>query len=400
MKNKFGNNFKPRGFVSPKFERVRTEFINNFTNRGELGAACAVYFDGEMVVDLWGGIRDAKSGDDWKEDTLVHVFSTTKGIAALTVAAAVSRGLFSYADKIAGYWPEFAQNGKENITIRELMSFQSGLCYIDQKLDENDIADLDGLARLLARQKPAWKPGDYHGYHLFTADWCAGELIRRRDSKKRSLGRYFQEEIAGPLGLEFYIGTPDGIPDSRFAVIKDFMPLEMLLHLRSMPWGMVSGFLLPWSLIMRVMTNVKFKSSAHMGLPPYRRLEIPGGNGIGQVRALAKLYGVFANGGKDLGLSRKTLEVLEGPCQAPRRGMKDKVFKTEMSYSLGFLKPFRLYQYSPSPKAFGCGGTGGSHAFADPDARIGFAYAPNKLGFYMFNDPRERALREAVYKCI
>jgi CubicO group peptidase (beta-lactamase class C family) len=390
----------PNGSVSPKFEQVKTEFKRNFIERGELGAACAVYYKGQKVVDLWGGIRDEKSGDAWKEDTLVHVFSTTKGVAALTVAVAQSRGLFEYDDKIATYWPEFAQNGKEDITVRELMSFQSGLCYIDRKLDERMIADLDGLAQLLARQKPAWRPGDYHGYHLFTADWCAGELIRRRDAKHRSLGRYFQEEIAQPLGLEFYIGTPDNIPDTRFAVIKDFMPLEMLYHLDTMPWGLVLGLMVPNSLAVRVMMNVKFKSPAHMGLPPYRRVEIPGGNGIGQVRSLAKLYGVFAAGGRELGLKQATLEALAHPARPPRFGTKDKVFGSEIIYSLGFLKPFAGYNYSPSSKAFGAGGTGGSHAFADPEAQIGFAYAPNKLGFHMFNDPREKALREAVYRCI
>jgi CubicO group peptidase (beta-lactamase class C family) len=280
------------------------------------------------------------------------------------------------------------------------MSFQSGLCYIDRQLDEKMIADLDGLAGLLAEQKPAWRPGDYHGYHLFTADWCASDLIRRRDPKHRSLGRYFQEEIAQPLGLEFHIGTPDSIPESRFAVIKDFMPLEMLFHLKTMPWVLVLGLMVPDSLPARVMTNVKFKSPAHMVLPPYRRLEIPGGNGIGTVRSLAKLYGVFASGGNELGLKESTLAALATPARPPKFGSKDKIFGIDINYSLGFIKPFPANNDSPSGKAYGTGGTGGSHAFADPEAQIGFAYAPNRLGFHMFYDPREKALRAAVYASI
>ena len=166
------------------------------------------------------------------------------------------------------YWPEFAQNGKERITIGQLMSFRSGLCFIDQKPDADMIGDLDDLAELLAKQCLAWRPGDYHGYHRFTAGWCASELIRRRDPKHRSLRQYFHEEIAKPLGLEFYIGTPAHIPESRFAVIKDFAPLAMLLHLSTMPWKLVLSFLVPNSLSLKVMMNAKTKKPSEMGFRP------------------------------------------------------------------------------------------------------------------------------------
>jgi CubicO group peptidase (beta-lactamase class C family) len=393
------NDFTPHGYAAPEFEPVKTEFTRNFVERGEIGAACAVYHRGRKVVDLWGGYRDAKSGAPWQEDTLVPVFSTTKGVAALAIAVAQSRGLFGYDDTVATYWAEFAQHGKADITLRQLLSFQAGLCYIDQKLDAAMLADLDGLARLLARQKPAWRPGEYHGYHLFTADSYASELIRRQDPQHRSLGQFFQSEVAAPLGLEFYIGTPDTIPEKRFAVIQEFNPLQTLLHLSSMPPGML-GLLVPNSLVRRVMFNVQFKTPAHMALPPYRSVEFPGGNGIGQVRSLAKLYGVFATGGSELGLKPQTLEALTQPAQLPKYGIEDQVLKTEIVYSLGFIKPFPAFNFSPSSTAFGAAGTGGSFAFADRDTQLGFAYAPNKLGFHQFNDPREKALREAVYRCV
>ena len=388
------------GEVASGFENVREEFEKNFTQRGELGAACAAFYKGQKIVDLWGGYRDEKSLDPWKENTLVHVFSTTKGFAALTFAVAHSQGLFEFDEKVSAYWPEFAQNGKEKITVDQLMSFQSGLCYIDQKLDEKIIGDLDELSRLLAKQKPAWNPGDYHGYHLFTADWCASEIIRRTDPQHRSLGQFFQDEIAKPLGLQLYIGTPPSIPDERFAVIKDFKPVEMIFHMNTLPLGMVLNLFVPTSLTSKVLMNVNFKKPSDMGLPPYRSLELPGGNAIGQVRSMARLYSVFATGGKEINLKEKTVNLLSKPAVSPRYGVMDKVLKRSMIYSHGLLKPFPDFVFSPSPKAFGAAGTGGSHAFADPDAQLGFAYAPNKLGFYQFNDPREKALRESIYRSL
>ena len=389
-----------QGYTAPGFEPVRAELARNFRERGEVGAACAVYHRGEPVVDLWGGYRDPERSAPWQEDTLVHVFSTTKGVAALTVAVAQSRGLFAYDDKVAAHWPEFAQHGKHDITLRTLLAFQAGLCYVDQELDDEVLADHDRLAELLARQRPLWRPGDYHGYHLHTADWYASELIRRRDPAHRSLGRFLQEEVAAPLGLEFHVGTPASIPEDRFAVIQEFPLTQMVLHPRAMPWAFVLSLAVPGSLARRVMFNLRMKTPAQMGLPPYRGVELPGANGIGQVRSLAKLYGEFATGGRALGLGRAALDELTRPATPPRHGIKDRVLKTPMVYTLGLSKPFGGFPFSPSPRAFGAAGTGGSHAFADPDAQLGFAYAPNRLGMHQYNDPRERALREAVYRCL
>jgi len=194
------------GYVAPGFEELREEFIKNFTKRGELGAACAIYYKGEKVVDLWGGYRDAKSRAPWEENTMVMVFSTTKGLAAMTVAVVHSRGLIDYDEKVATYWPEFAQNGKESITVRQLLSHQAGLPVLDKKLTLEQVADLDALAEVLARQKPIWEPGTKHGYHAATLGLYMNELIQRVDPQHRSLGQFFQDEIAEPLDLEFYIG--------------------------------------------------------------------------------------------------------------------------------------------------------------------------------------------------
>jgi len=387
------------GFVSPGFEDVRHEFEKNFRERGELGAACTIYHRGEPVVDLWGGWRDAESTLPWEEDTLVCVFSTTKGMAAITLALAHSRGLLDFDSPVAAYWPEFAQAGKERITVRQLLAHQAGLPAIDVPLDLATINDPDALADAIARQKPAWEPGTKHGYHGVSLGWYQSELIRRIDPKKRRLGKFFQDEIAGPLGLEFYIGVPADVPESRIAVIQDPHPVKMLFHPNCLPWRFIAALMNPWSLTSRSFMNPRFRRPGDMGRGEFRTAEIPSGNGIGQVRSIAKAYGAFATGGKELGLRRETLDALEAPAVTPRDGLMDRVIRTGMSYSLGYMKPFPGYRFG-SDRAFGTPGMGGSVGFADPDAKIGFAYAPNRSGYCLWDDPREKALREALYRCL
>ena len=167
-----------------------------------------------------------------------------------------------------------------------------------------------------------------------------------------------------------------------------------------MPWGFVLSLAVPGSLARKVMFNLALRTPAQMGLPPYRALELPGANGIGQVRDLARLYGEFATGARTLNLRPAVLADLARPATPPRHGLRDKVLKRTMVYSLGLSKPFAGFPFSPSANAFGAAGTGGSNAFADPDAQLGFAYAPNRLGLHQFDDPREQALRKAMYRCI
>jgi CubicO group peptidase (beta-lactamase class C family) len=389
-----------QGEVAPGFEEVASEFEKNFAQRNEMGAACAVYHEGRKVVDLWGGYRDREALASWEEDTLVLVFSATKGISALIVALAHSRGLIGYDEQVATYWPEFAQNGKENITVRQLLSHQAGLCAIDEPLNARVLADLDAVALILARQRPAWEPGTRHGYHSLSLGLYEGELIRRVDPQHRSLGRFFQEEVATPLGLEFYIGLPPSVPDSKVATIQGFNPLQMLLHMNAMPVGMVLGYMSPRSLTRRTFGNPKLRSPADFNTPEYRRVELPAGNGIGEVRSMAKAYGIFAAGGHELSIGEDTLKAMATPPTPPSLGSRDEVLKTEMSYSLGFNRPSKAFRFGSGEESYGTIGAGGSFGFADPEAQVGFAYAPNKMGFHIWDDPREKALRDAVYRCL
>src|SRR5689334_12985567 len=222
------------GFARPGFEAVREAFVENFERGKELGAACAVYHRGEKVVDLWGGLRDESTGEPWEEDTMVIVYSTTKGVAGLTMALAHSRGLFDYDERVSAYWPEFAQQGKDAITVRQLLSHQAGLFALDEPLDASLVSDPDRLAAVLARQRPAWEPGRWQAYHGITLGFYESELLRRVDPKHRTLGQFFQEEMATPMGLDFYIRLPESIPDSRLATLQ---PFNMATALFTMPFG-------------------------------------------------------------------------------------------------------------------------------------------------------------------
>jgi CubicO group peptidase (beta-lactamase class C family) len=352
------------------------------------------------VIDLWGGYGDALRREPWTEDTLVMVYSTSKGLAAMTVALAHSRGWLDYDAAVADYWPEFAQNGKGAITVRQLLAHQAGLCAIEDRLDATVLADLDAVADVLARQRPAWEPGTRQGYHALSLGWYESELIRRVDPPRRSLGRFFAEEIAAPLGLEFYFGLPADVEPERIASVLGSGIAGALLHPRGMPAGMLAAFLRPSSLTSRVFGNPRLRTTSDLDTPSYRAVEIPAGGGIGQVRSIAKLYGELAAGGAGIGLTAETMAELTAPALAPSAGSRDLVLKTDASFSLGFARPSRGFRFGSSDRALGHPGAGGSFAFADPDLELSFAYAPNRLGHHLRDDPREKALRDALYGCV
>lgn len=379
------------GFVSPGYEAVRDAFRENFTRRGELGAACCVYHKGERVVDLWGGVRNKATGESWDEDTMALVYSATKGMAAMTLALAHSRGWLDYDELVCRYWPEFAQNGKERITVRQLLAHQAGLFALDQPLDKSLIADPDRLAVVLARQKPAWEPGTRQAYHAVTIGFYEGELLRRIDPQHRSLGQFFQEQIATPLNLEFYIRLPESIPDWRLAPLVDPSLATMLF---GFPIRLVPSVWNPRSNIRRALEGSELAHDAQHIYP--RNLEIPAGGGVGTARAIARAYSVFATGGKELGLRPETLEELAAPAVPATHGFYDECMKAEVEFSLGFMKTNPGYRFA-NPGSFGMPGAGGSLGFADPLAQIGYGYIPNRKSVALAGDPRDVAIREALY---
>jgi CubicO group peptidase (beta-lactamase class C family) len=373
---------------------VRREFERNFAERGEIGAAVAAYVRGEKVVDLWGGYRAPDSELPWNEDTMAIVFSTTKGLSAMTMAVANTRGWVDYEAPVARYWPEFAQNGKEAITVRQLLGHEAGLVFLPERLTIEKLRDLDYLAALLARQTPEWPPGTRHGYHAMSIGLYMQELLRRADPRHRSLGRFFQEEIARPLGLDFYIGLPPEISNARLAKVRPLSPARALLALRTAPLELIPKILWPWSALRRSLAFVDLPWNERSSL----EVELPAGNGVGTARSIARAYSAFAEGGLELGLAPETFARLTAlPANAFPR---DEILGVPAHYSLGFLRPGPDLAFGSSQHAFGTPGAGGSFGFADPDARLGYAYVMNKMDYYLLDDPREKALRDAVYRAL
>lgn len=391
-----------RGTVAPGFERVRDVFEENFRKRREIGAACCVYVKGERVVDLWGGVRDERSGAPWESDTLVIVFSTTKGMTAIALAVAHSLGLFEWDEPVATYWPEFAQHGKSAITVRQLLSHQAGLSAVDVPLGPAELANLDSLANVLAAQRPSWEPGTRSGYHAVSLGWYESELLRRIDPKRRSAGRFFADEVAKPLGVEFYIGLPASVPSERLARIKAVNKAALLFKMnpKTLPWPFVRDMLLPKRLAARTFSNPRVSASELVRMPEYRTIEMPASNGIGSARAIARVYASLATGGQELGIREPTLAALMQAPLPPSGGSRDLVLHVDAAFSCGFTKPCDMTRFGTSDTAFGTPGAGGSFGFADPDRELGYAYVMNHMGYHIADDPREKALREATYACL
>jgi CubicO group peptidase (beta-lactamase class C family) len=383
------------GHVSPGFESVREAFAENFARRRELGAACAAYVDGEQVVDLWGGVRRADTGEPWQRDTMVIVYSATKGLAAMTLAIAHSRGWLDYDERVAAYWPEFAQHGKDRVTVRQLLAHQAGLYVLDEPLDRALVADLDRLAAVLARQRPAWEPGTRQAYHGITLGFYEGELLRRIDPRHRSLGQFFQDEIATPLGLDVYIRLPESIADTRLAVMTRPSFVDVL---HGFPLRLALDTMNPRSKIVRALRGSELpEQDARIYA---RNLEVPSGGAVGTARAIARAYAVFAGDGHELGLRPDTLAALAAPAVPPSRGFYDECMKTDgAQFSLGFMKSTPTVPFG-GDRSFGAPGAGGALGFADPDAGVGYGYVTNRMGTRLQGDPRDIALRNALYAAL
>lgn len=385
------------GFVKPGFEPVREAFVDNFVLRKELGAACCMYRHGERVVDLWAGVRDPRSGAPWQEDTMVLVFSTTKGMSGLAMALAHSRGWLDYDERVCAYWPEFAQAGKARITVRQLLSHQAGLFALDVPVDRSVISDLDRLSDILARQRPEWAPGSRQAYHAVTLGFYEGELLRRIDPEHRSLGQFFQDEIAGPLRLDFYIRLPGDIPNARLAPVVPASPLGMFLDRATLP--MALSALRRRSPVHRaLLENPGMWVSLDRDTVYARNLEVPAGGGVGTARAIAGAYSEFATGGHELGVRPATLAALMAPAIAPSHGFHDECLKIDWHLSLGFMKP-GPGQTIGCPGAFGTPGAGGSMGFADPERGVAGAYVMNRMGPGLI-DPRMMAVLDAFNRTV
>ena len=328
------------------------------------------------------------------------VYSTSKGLAAMTLALAHSRGWLDYDQPVADYWPEFAQAGKRRVTVRQLLGHEAGLPVVDERLNPRILEDFDRLAAAIAKQRPAWPPGKRHGYHGVSLGWYEGELVRRVDPQRRTLGRFFAEEIAAPLGLEVYFGAPEDLPHDRLARIERIPAWKALPKMRDLPRPMALAMVNPRSMSYRTFANPRLRRPADLDRSEYRRLEFPAGGALGTARDIARAYAAFVAKPPELGLAEKTLEELTSAPRPPALGWRDEVLKVDTAFSLGFARPHGEFRFGSSFRAFGHPGAGGSFAFGDPDRGVAFAYVMNRMGFRLNDDPREKALRDALYRCV
>ena len=377
------------GTCDARFGRVKEAFAENFAKRDEYGAAVAVTIAGKPVLDLWAGHADKARTRSWTRDTLVNVFSTTKGLTAICAHRLADQGKLDFDQPVNRYWPEFAQNGKERIAVRQLLNHRAGLPAIRHQLADDAAYDWQVMTTALAAEEPWWEPGSKHGYHALTYGWLAGEVIRRITGK--SVGAYFRDEIAGPLGLDCHIGL-DARDDERCGQMIQSPPP---------PPGQMNIFQYamdhPASVTARTFNNppTALKLSAVNGRA-WRGAEIPAANGHTTARALARLYGALADGGQ-IDSVRVLSPAAISRCYTEESAGNDEVLLVPTRFSTGFMLTQAHDPIGPNPHAFGHPGAGGSLGFADPDAKVGFGYTMNKMGPYILIDPRTRCLIEALY---
>lgn len=377
------------GDIAPGFERVYQAFVENFLRRGEIGAACTIYYQGQKVVDLWGGWNNKEKKIPWDENTNSLVFSATKGIVALIAAHWVSKGYIAYTDPIARYWPEFAQHGKENITLMQLLNHKAGLHCLDKKLTIEDFGDFSSFSDLLARQIP--KSGDGYAYHAQTIGWYLDALCRKIDPKGRSISDYMQEDLIQPLDLSFFIGLPNTFPLEKVATMYDYSLWKFFLHRKKSTSAFLKNILNPWSETTRTMRNPSLKHLKDLSVPPWCYIPLPGSNGIGTARSLARLYHVLVQMAGPVRISEEVRNHLRNPEQIIEM---DRIVGGRASYHLGWKQSGLLM--GSNDKIYGFPGWGGAYACTDLDRGLSYAYTPNRLGYLLWNDPRDVALRHAL----
>jgi CubicO group peptidase (beta-lactamase class C family) len=436
------------GTVAAGFEGVRDAFAQNFAEYDEVGAACAVYVGGCKVVDLWGGIADVRSARPYTDDTLQLVFSTTKGLTALCANLLVQRGELDLDAPVARYWPEFGQAGKGEVTVRSLLCHKAGLPYVEADLTLGEALAWDPVVEALAGQAPVWPPGTAHGYHAVTYGWLVGEVIRRVTG--RSVGTFFAEEVAGPLGLDLWIGLPHeqrarvaplairGLQDRPPSGAGTGMgtgagaapagPGGSAGSLRATgpvwpagasPAGAPDGdddgddddtslyvekveqVLGPASMLIRTLGGVSgsFLGHAVLNQPEVWAAELPSINAIGDARSIARMYAAIVGPVEDATagpLLAGDQVTAASTCQTTG---DDQVLQFPTTFGLGFMTASRYARFGGA-RAFGHFGGGGSVGFADPKAGIGFAYAMNRMLAGLSGDPRSRNLIRATYEAL
>lgn len=399
VKGEYGE-VKLNGFYHKDFKAVYKEFKNNFVERGELGGSVCVKKEDEVVLDLWGGLADVKSKAPWEEDTIAIVWSCTKGATALALHMLTSQGLVDINAPVTDYWPEYGNNGKDKTTVKMLLAHQSGILHLNEKVKAGGYVDWEYIIKFIENQKPSFKPGTSYGYQAITFGWLIGEIVRRVTGK--SLGTYIKDEIAGPLGAEFWLGLPPELDEKVAEMIFPTMD----------PAGpnqdfFVNVFTKPES----PQAAIFFNDGGFMtgfNEPIYRRAELGATNGYGNARGLAKLYAPLANGGElndKVFVDEETLIDMSSVYSASY----DETLLVPTRFGLGYMKSIdnrydlnidNREAFIMSESAFGHSGFGGAVGFADPKENISFGYVMNKMGPGTLLNLRGQSLVDAMYKSL
>jgi len=374
------------GYCDPRFEQVADVLRHSLESKFEVGASFAVEIEGEMVMDLWGGHKDAERTMPWQQDTIVNVFSVTKGVTAICAAKLIEQGRLDLHQKVSHYWPEYGCNGKENTTVLDFLCHRAAMFGFRDQVPLDDWTNWGQFTGMLAAQAPFAEPNSIQAYHALTFGWLVGELIRRVDG--RTVGVYFKEEIANPLGLDFAIGLDDSdmarcaqmlmldeLPSiSQLNVLKylpDFLLSKSLTNIKAA----VSRGFNPIAFDGRVMDNPNFANTTE-----WRRAEIPAANGHGVASSLATLYGILSNGGSRDGnevLKPETIELLR---TVHSNGPDMVLFGLNYKFGLGHMlnAPITPIGRNRSESMFGHTGIGGAVVFGDVEKKLGFSFFNNQ----------------------
>ena len=384
------------GFSNPAYQAVADAFAANFDNNDEVGASVCLTVDGETVVDLWGGVKDTDTGAAWDKDTVSVVFSCTKAATALCAQRLIDRGELDLDEKMSTYWPGFRGEGKDNATVRMALNHSLGLPAFREPLKDGAYNDWDYMVERLEAEAPWWTPGEKNGYHMASFGWTVGELVRRVSGK--SLGAFFQDEIAGPLGLEFWIGLPEGIEPRGAPVIgfipeADFVPTDFVKAVMSDKTSISH---------LAFLNSGKFYPNGREA----RAAEIGGACGVGNARSLAMMYRPLANGGTIDGYTLLSPERIEDMRQPSMETDRDQTLLIPSRFGQGFMLSMENQDLPEGnsaaigEKAFGHVGAGGSIGFADPERKFSFGYTMNKMGGGILLNQRGQSLIDAAYGCL
>ena len=376
------------GHCDEKFAEIRELFARNFDDHGEVGASFAATVEGEFVVDIWGGHADAARTRAWEQDTVVNVYSTTKTMSFLCALLLADRGELDFNAKVGQYWPEYASNGKEATEVRHFMSHSAGVPGFDPKFtNAATLYDWDACAANLAAQAPWWEPGTQSGYHAITQGYLIGEVVRRISG--RSIGQFFHEEIAGPLGADFHIGMPDDVFPRVAEMIPDTPDPDA-----AGPMGNLDEDSIP----ARVFTSAP-ADTTFVNTPEWRRAEIPAAGGHGNAHAVVRAQTPLANGGSAFGVELLSAEGC-ARIQEEQTNGPDAVLFLPIRFGLGYAFPNEAMPMSPNDRAMFWGGAGGSTIVVDQPSRVCLSYVMNQMRSGIVGDPRGGRLGKALYDAL